>query len=137
MQVARQLQLRCLAAAAAFETPAVMPAAAPATGAAVRVRFAPSPTGYLHVGGARTALFNWLFAKNQGGKMVLRIGEPACNSCCVRLCFLSQPLRRALHPASPPTCALDNPNICRGHRRGTQHPRERAGGADGSQVAGH
>lgn len=41
----------------------------------VRVRFAPSPTGYLHVGGARTALFNWLYAKNKGGKMVLRIED--------------------------------------------------------------
>ena len=38
----------------------------------VRVRFAPSPTGNLHVGGARTALFNWLYAANQGGKMILR-----------------------------------------------------------------
>jgi len=36
------------------------------------VRFAPSPTGYLHVGGARTALFNYLYAKNAGGKMILR-----------------------------------------------------------------
>ncbi len=41
----------------------------------VRVRFAPSPTGYLHVGGARTALFNWLFARQQGGTMVLRIED--------------------------------------------------------------
>lgn len=41
----------------------------------VRVRFAPSPTGYLHVGGARTALFNWLYAKNKGGKMILRIED--------------------------------------------------------------
>lgn len=41
----------------------------------VRVRFAPSPTGYLHIGGARTALFNWLFARSQGGKMVLRIED--------------------------------------------------------------
>ncbi|WP_418378226.1 glutamate--tRNA ligase [Acidaminococcus sp.] len=41
----------------------------------VRVRFAPSPTGYLHIGGARTALFNWLFAKSQGGKLVLRIED--------------------------------------------------------------
>lgn len=41
----------------------------------VRVRFAPSPTGYLHVGGARTALFNWLFARNQGGEFVLRIED--------------------------------------------------------------
>lgn len=38
-------------------------------------RFAPSPTGYLHIGGARTALFNWLYAKNKGGKMLLRIED--------------------------------------------------------------
>ena len=41
----------------------------------VRVRFAPSPTGYLHVGGARTALFNWLFARHFGGKLILRIED--------------------------------------------------------------
>jgi glutamyl-tRNA synthetase len=41
----------------------------------VRVRFAPSPTGFLHVGGARTALFNWLFARNKGGKFLLRIED--------------------------------------------------------------
>src|SRR5258706_13404869 len=41
----------------------------------VRVRFAPSPTGYLHVGGARTALFNWLFARNMHGVMILRIED--------------------------------------------------------------
>lgn len=41
----------------------------------VRVRFAPSPTGYLHVGGARTALFNWLFARNQRGKFILRVED--------------------------------------------------------------
>jgi glutamyl-tRNA synthetase len=40
-----------------------------------RVRFAPSPTGYLHVGGARTALFNWLFARRHGGTLVLRIED--------------------------------------------------------------
>src|SRR5258708_136775 len=40
-----------------------------------RVRFAPSPTGYLHVGGARTALFNWLFARHFGGTLVLRIED--------------------------------------------------------------
>ena len=41
----------------------------------VRVRFAPSPTGYLHVGGARTALFNWLFARHVGGTLILRIED--------------------------------------------------------------
>ncbi|WP_448873750.1 glutamate--tRNA ligase [Desulfobulbus propionicus] len=41
----------------------------------VRVRFPPSPTGYLHIGGARTALFNWLFAKQHGGKLILRIED--------------------------------------------------------------
>jgi len=41
----------------------------------VRVRFAPSPTGQVHVGNARTALFNWLFARQQGGVFVLRIED--------------------------------------------------------------
>ncbi|MFC1500867.1 glutamate--tRNA ligase [Elusimicrobiota bacterium] len=41
----------------------------------IRVRFAPSPTGFLHIGGVRTALFNWLFAKKSGGKLILRIED--------------------------------------------------------------
>jgi glutamyl-tRNA synthetase len=41
----------------------------------VRVRFAPSPTGYLHIGGARTALYNWMFARKQGGQFILRIED--------------------------------------------------------------
>ena len=41
----------------------------------VRVRFAPSPTGPLHIGGVRTALYNYLFAKKNGGKMILRIED--------------------------------------------------------------
>jgi glutamyl-tRNA synthetase len=41
----------------------------------VRLRFAPSPTGYLHVGGARTALFNWLYARHHGGTLILRIED--------------------------------------------------------------
>jgi glutamyl-tRNA synthetase len=41
----------------------------------VRVRFAPSPTGYFHIGGARTALFNWLFARHHGGKLILRVED--------------------------------------------------------------
>src|SRR5262249_60641494 len=40
-----------------------------------RTRFAPSPTGYLHIGGVRTALFNWLFARQQGGQFLLRIDD--------------------------------------------------------------
>jgi glutamyl-tRNA synthetase/nondiscriminating glutamyl-tRNA synthetase len=44
-------------------------------GSKVRVRFAPSPTGHVHVGNARTALFNWLFARQQGGTMILRIED--------------------------------------------------------------
>src|SRR5512144_3284411 len=43
--------------------------------AALRVRFAPSPSGYLHIGGARTALFNWLWARKNGGTFVLRIED--------------------------------------------------------------
>ena len=41
----------------------------------VATRFAPSPTGPLHIGGVRTALFNWLYSKNQGGKFYLRIED--------------------------------------------------------------
>ena len=41
----------------------------------IRVRFAPSPTGYLHIGGARTALFNWLFVRHHGGKLILRVED--------------------------------------------------------------
>ena len=41
----------------------------------IRVRFAPSPTGYLHIGGARTALYNYLFAKANGGKFIVRVED--------------------------------------------------------------
>ena len=41
----------------------------------IRTRFAPSPSGNLHVGGARTALFNWLYARHTGGQFVLRIED--------------------------------------------------------------
>ena len=41
----------------------------------VITRFAPSPTGFLHIGGGRTALFNWLYARHHGGKMLLRIED--------------------------------------------------------------
>ena len=40
-----------------------------------RLRFPPSPTGYLHIGGARTALYNWLYARKTGGKFILRIED--------------------------------------------------------------
>ena len=42
---------------------------------AVVTRFAPSPTGFLHIGGARTALFNWLYARHHGGKYLLRVED--------------------------------------------------------------
>ena len=45
----------------------------------VRVRFAPSPTGPLHIGGVRTALFNYLFARRNGGDMILRIEDTDSN----------------------------------------------------------
>ncbi|KAK9808057.1 hypothetical protein WJX73_010913 [Symbiochloris irregularis] len=64
---------------AAEASPATASQQAGSNGAAtkqeVRVRFAPSPTGNLHIGGARTALFNWLIAKKYGGKMILRVED--------------------------------------------------------------
>jgi glutamyl-tRNA synthetase len=54
-------------------SPPAIPVASPPD--KVRVRFAPSPTGYLHVGGARTALFNWLFSRHVGGTLILRIED--------------------------------------------------------------
>ena len=51
----------------------------------VRVRFAPSPTGYLHIGGARTAIYDWLLARNTGGKFLLRIEDTDRNRFVPRL----------------------------------------------------
>src|SRR6202142_395906 len=51
------------------------PRPAPVMTESIVTRFAPSPTGFLHIGGARTALFNWLYAKKRGGKMLLRIED--------------------------------------------------------------
>ena len=48
---------------------------APSSGKTPRVRFAPSPTGFLHVGSARTFIFNWLYARHNGGAMVLRLDD--------------------------------------------------------------
>ncbi|MGA9427761.1 MAG: glutamate--tRNA ligase, partial [Terracidiphilus sp.] len=52
-----------------------MPEETPSSGRAVRVRFAPSPTGFLHVGSARTFIFNWLYARHRHGTMVLRLDD--------------------------------------------------------------
>jgi glutamyl-tRNA synthetase len=52
-----------------------MPDTAPSSQKALRVRFAPSPTGYLHVGGARTFIFNWLYARHNHGTLVLRLDD--------------------------------------------------------------
>lgn len=49
----------------------------------VRTRYAPSPTGYLHLGGLRTALFNYLFARSAGGQFLLRIEDTDKVCCCV------------------------------------------------------
>src|SRR5512146_3537532 len=52
-----------------------MPESGPSSARPLRVRFAPSPTGYLHVGSARTFIFNWLFARHTGGTMILRLDD--------------------------------------------------------------
>ena len=62
-----------------------------------RVRFAPSPTGFLHIGGARTALFNWLYARHTGGTFILRIEDTdaARNSLHVAMHALRKALAKA------------------------------------------
>ena len=55
----------------------------------VRVRFAPSPTGFLHVGGLRTALFNWVFAQKMGGTFILRIEDTDQNATRLAACVRS------------------------------------------------
>mmetsp|Transcript_30628 Transcript_30628/g.99574 ORF Transcript_30628/g.99574 Transcript_30628/m.99574 type:complete len:549 (-) Transcript_30628:124-1770(-) len=73
---ARSQRNRAIAArAVAVETDAAVALVPPKPTGEVRVRFAPSPTGNLHVGGARTALFNWLYARRTGGKFVLRVED--------------------------------------------------------------
>ena len=56
----------------------------------VRTRFAPSPTGYLHIGGVRTALFNWLFARRHGGQFLLRIDDTDAEGECLLDVFLDR-----------------------------------------------
>src|SRR6185295_6171948 len=78
MALARSLRALLPTAAACVNQSTLRPSCA--TSAAmpaspVVTRFAPSPTGYLHIGGARTALFNWLYAKHTGGSMLLRIED--------------------------------------------------------------
>ena len=81
----------------------------------VVTRFAPSPTGYLHIGGARTALFNWLYARHTGGKFLLRIEdtdrerstEPAIKAILDGLKWLEldwdgEPLYQFARAAAPP-----------------------------------
>jgi glutamyl-tRNA synthetase len=65
----------CLKAAALRKMPAFTLFRIPAMASTVRTRFAPSPTGYLHIGGARTALFSWAYARRHGGTFVLRIED--------------------------------------------------------------
>src|SRR6185312_16594648 len=55
--------------------PGIIPAAVILDNQMIRVRFAPSPTGYLHIGGARTFIFNWLYARHNGGVVILRIDD--------------------------------------------------------------
>ncbi len=52
-----------------------MPSVMPQGVSKIRTRFAPSPTGFLHIGGVRTALFNWLLARHHGGQFILRIDD--------------------------------------------------------------
>jgi hypothetical protein len=79
----------------------------------VRVRFAPSPTGYLHIGGARTALFNWLYARHTGGTV-----HPADRG---HRCGAEFPGGRGRHPERP---ALAGAGLGRGPADRRRHGRE-------------
>src|ERR1700752_1726182 len=70
------MQVRCRAVDASKCAPSGVPHP-PLTASAfmIRTRFAPSPTGYLHIGGARTALFSWAYARKHGGQFILRIED--------------------------------------------------------------
>ena len=71
----------------------------------VRTRFAPSPTGYLHLGGARTALFSWAYARRFKGKFILRIEDTD----------LERSTPEAVHAAHGPLPRSDRPNADRRH----------------------
>src|SRR5918996_990622 len=71
-QICMAAQPRSTARSCACTSPPAVETWAPMS---IRVRFAPSPTGVLHIGGARTALFNWLYARHTGGTFVLRIED--------------------------------------------------------------
>jgi glutamyl-tRNA synthetase len=76
----------------------------------VRTRFAPSPTGYLHIGGARTALFNYLFARHHGGQYLLRIEDTdkARSTQAAVEQILEEPcLARPQRPDEPPVMQSD------------------------------
>ena len=74
---------------------------------APRVRFAPSPTGYLHVGGARTALFNWLYARRHGGIFVLRIEDTDIERSSAETCWRT---------GVEPVCQIECPGFDRVER---------------------
>ena len=75
----------------------------------VITRFAPSPTGNLHIGGARTALFNWLFSKNKKGKLINNGVTSATLCCTFRIC--TKQLKQSMHYAHMSSIAV--PNVLR------------------------
>ena len=107
----------------------------------IRVRFAPSPTGYLHIGSARTFIFNWLYARRNGGTMILRIDdtdlerntEASLNSIFEGLNWLGltwdeqyrQSERLALHKQTSRSHPREGPGLSRFHARPTRRVRKR------------
>src|SRR4030095_8876117 len=91
-----------------------------------RLRFAPSPTGYLHIGGVRTALFNWLWARKTGGTFILRVEDtaparPTDPERDPRLHSLPSP--RADRRRDPRFAALARARLGRGPVRADRSPR--------------
>ena len=87
----------------------------PACPMSVITRFAPSPTGMLHIGGARTALFNYLFAKRHNGKFLLRIEDTdrARSSDEATAAILEGMEWLGLTPDAPPSVAMQRPKNCK------------------------
>ena len=110
----------------------------------IRVRFAPSPTGYLHVGGARTALFNWLLARRHRGTFVLRIEDTDLERSSVEMVegildglrWLGLDWDEGPHVGGPHGPYFQTERVAH-HRAAAHHKKTESSGQDGKAGAGN